>query len=255
MQSLPLSSLISLITLCLTSLLGLVQAAWVSNTIRNSYRYSPISSTSTHPPCWTTRTSLSATVQNDKDIDPPIPLWTDNDVDEFANDRGLVISFSTLGPGYRAVARAKHDESMILGYVEGFIRPAGKILHLDKMQVFQPMAQRVKRQIPNSLDFGGVSFGLGLLLGYTCLMYGKENGCQMAEFLAIDDESFQHKRLVRYYKRVGFRVVKYVGDGITDIPDRLVWGGCGTLMEEEIDVLMRKWANLMELMKSRTQPQ
>ena len=191
---------------------------------------------------------ISETVQNDKDIDPAIPLlWTENDVDQFANDRGLVISFSTLGPGYRAVARAKHDESMILGYVEGFIRPAGKILHLDKMQVFQPMAQCVKRQIPNSLDFGGVILVLVLTYSWdipgTCLMYGKENGCQMAEFLAIDDESFQHKRLVRYYKRVGFRVVKYVGDGITDIPDRLVWGGCGTLMEAEIDVLMRKWAN------------
>lgn len=240
------SSSLSLTTiLCLTSLLGLVQAAWVSDTIRHS------SPTTAHSRWGTTTTSVSATVQ-DKDLDPFVAMWTDDDVDQFANDRGMVISFSTLGPGYRAVARAKQDEMMILGYVEGFFRPGGKILHLDKMEVFQPMVQRVKRQQPDSLNFGGVSFGIGLLLGYKCLLHGQNNGCQVAEFLAIDDEAFQHKRLVRYYKRVGFRVVKYVGDGITDIPDRLVWGGCGTLMKEDIDVLMLKWVNLMELMKSRT---
>ena len=69
--------------------------------------------------------------------------------------------------------------------------------------------------------------------------------------MAIDDEEFQHKRLVRYYKRVGFQVVKYVGDDVTDIPARMVWGGCGTLMKEEIDVLMQKWSNLITLMDER----
>jgi hypothetical protein len=81
---------------------------------------------------------------------------------------------------------------------------------------------------------------------------GLENGCNMAEFLAIDDEEFQHKRLVRYYKRVGFNVVKYVGEGFKDVPDRLIWGGCGTLMKEEIDILIRKWADLLSLMKQRS---
>ena len=73
----------------------------------------------------------------------------------------------------------------------------------------------------------------------------------MAEFLAIDDEEFQHKRLVRYYRRVGFRVVKYVGDDFQDIPARLVWGGCGTLMEENIDVLIQKWSALLTVMDQR----
>lgn len=97
---------------------------------------------------------------------------------------------------------------------------------LDKMQVFhcQSMAQRVKCQIAHSVpvDFDGVSFGIGLLLGYACWMHGKGNGRQMAESLAIYDDFFHHKRLVRYYKRVAFRVVKYVEDGITDIPDLAV---------------------------------
>jgi len=79
----------------------------------------------------------------------------------------------------------------------------------------------------------------------------QEKGCTIAEFLAIDDEDFQHKRLVRYYRRVGFQVVKYVGEEVQDIPDRLVWGGCGTLMKEDISVLIRKWAGLLALMKQR----
>jgi len=82
-------------------------------------------------------------------------------------------------------------------------------------------------------------------------LLGQENGCSIAEFLAIDDEEFQHKRLVRYYRRVGFQVVKYVGEDVSNIPDRLVWGGCGTLMKEEIPVLVEKWSNLLTLMKER----
>ena len=179
-------------------------------------------------------------------------LWTNSDIDKFAEDRGVVLSFSTLGPGYRAVARALHDESMILGYVEGFVRPAGQILHLDKMQVFKPVVEKVKAQVPCSLDFGGVSFGIGLLMGYKCLLHATDKGCKVAEFLAIDDMEFQHKRLVRYYRRVGFKVVKYVGEEVRDIPDRLVWGGCGTLMKEDVSILLDKWTKTMELMKSRT---
>jgi len=223
---------------------GLALGAWVNR---------PATPTATPTTTSTIRggpTLRFATVEENQIIQQP--LWTAEDIDIFADSRGVVISFTTLGPGYRAVARAKHDESTILGYVEGFLRPSGQILHLDKMEVFQPMMERVKRQVPDSLDFGGVSFGLGLLLGYKCLLHGKENGRTIAEFLAIDDEDFQHKRLVRYYKRVGFQVVKYVGEDIRDIPDRLVWGGCGTLMKEDIDVLMQKWAKLLELMKSRT---
>ncbi len=232
-------SISSHIFICL-SLSGLVQAAWVKN-VRTQSR-----TMRNH------KIAVLATVEENQ-MEAPFALWTEKEVDQFAEERGVVISFSTLGPGYRAVARAKHDETIILGYVEGFVRPAGQILHLDKMEVFKPVVERVKRQVPESLNFGGISFGVGLLMGYTCLLYGKEKGCRGAEFLAIDDEVFQHKRLVRYYKRVGFRVVKYVGDGITDIPDRLVWGGCGTLMREDIDVLIRKWAAVMELMRTRTE--
>jgi hypothetical protein len=236
-------SLIELVVL--PSWFGLVRAAWVAGS--PSLQPGGVSTTNRNH-----RTILSATIGDNGIKAPQSPLWTADDVEQYAEERGVIISFTTLGPGYRAVARAKHDESMILGYVEGFVRPTGNILHLDKMEVFKPMVERVKRQQPDSLDFGGISFAIGLLMGYMCLLHGKEKGCNIGEFLAIDDEEFQHKRLVRYYKRVGFRVVKYVGEDITNIPDRLIWGGCGTLMKEDIDVLLRKWAKLLDLAKART---
>ena len=82
------------------------------------------------------------------------------------------------------------------------------------------------------------------LLYYTRLPTGLEAGCTEAEFLAIDDEDFQHKRLVRYYKNSGFNIIKYIGDDFQDIPARMVWGGCGTLMRAKIADLMPLWTQL-----------
>ena len=166
---------------------------------------------------------------------------TSEEIIKYGEDVGVKISLSTLGPGYRAVARAVHDEEQIIGYVEGFLRPGGRILHLDKMEVWKKAVDRARKENPEGFKNGGNVFGIGLLLGYLCLLHGKENGCVDAEFLAIDDEEYQHKRLVRYYRNSGFKVIKYVGEDIGDIPDRLVWGGCGTLMREKVDVLLEKW--------------
>lgn len=40
-------------------------------------------------------------------------------------------------------------------------------------------------------------------------------------------------------------MIKYVGEDIRDIPDRLVWGGCGTLMREDVDTLLSKWTKTL----------
>lgn len=48
---------------------------------------------------------------------------TQEELDGYAKSVGVKITFSTLGPGYRAVARADHDPEQILGYCEGFVRP------------------------------------------------------------------------------------------------------------------------------------
>lgn len=173
-------------------------------------------------------------------------IWDKEKLMDYASKEGVVLSLSTLGPGYRALARAKHNETQILGYCEGFLRPGGSVLHLDKMEVFKKMIQKASLENPGEFRGGGTLLGVGQLLGYLCLLHGKENGYRIGEFLAIDDEENQHRKLVQYYKRSGFKIIKYVGEGLGDIPDRLVWGGCGTLMREDIDTLLERWTRVFE---------
>mmetsp|Transcript_3741 Transcript_3741/g.8312 ORF Transcript_3741/g.8312 Transcript_3741/m.8312 type:complete len:281 (-) Transcript_3741:2602-3444(-) len=168
------------------------------------------------------------------------------EITTFANNNGITLSFTTFGPGYRGVAASKSSPDQILGYIEGFIRPAGKILHADKMEIFKSSLLSARRDTTNAEFKGGGTFlGPGLLIAYVCLLHGKECGCEKVEFLAIDDAEFQHKRLVRYYRTAGFEEVRYVGEELKDIPDRLVWGGCGTLMTENVDKVLEKWTRII----------
>ena len=159
-------------------------------------------------------------------------IATIEEINNFATRNGISLTFTTRGPGYRCVGVDATNPTTILGYVEGFIRPSRTILHADKMEIF------IK-------GGGGTFLGPGLLIAYVCFLHGKDCGCTTAEFLAIDDAEYQHTRLVRYYKMMGFHEVRYVGEEIKHIPDRLVWGGCGTLMTEEIDVILKKWTRII----------
>jgi hypothetical protein len=193
----------------------------------------------------------------DKDEDKTASIWTRSQLESFATQEGIILSVSNVGPVFRAVARAQHNSSLILGYVEGGIRPPSllnpttQILHFDSMRVFSKLIQQTRQENPQFRN-GGTILGVGLLLGYLCCLNfmettGKSVLDEMtAEFLAIDDEARQHERLVKYYTTSGFQVIKYVGDDWKDIPDRMVWGGCGTLLRQNIGTLLEKWTLLME---------
>ena len=174
-----------------------------------------------------------------------ISVANEEQLKKYAESVGVTLNLTTLGPGYRAVARAVHDPEQILGYCEGFVRPTGNILHVDKLEVWKKALDRAKKENPDGFKNGGQVFGVSLLLGYMTMLHGKEKNCRIAEFLAIDDEAFQHKRLVRFFKRAGFNKIRYVGDDIGNIPDRLVWGGCGTLMNQTIENLLINWTKII----------
>lgn len=212
----------------------LKRAPTFTQSMANSIQIRKISSRSSSTHC-------SSTNMGVEDV-----VWSEEQLMDYASKEGVVLSLSTVGPGYRAVARAKHNSSQILGYCEGFLRPYGGVLHLDKMEVFKKMVVKTSRENPDEFRGGGTLLGVGQLLGYLCLSHGKKNGYTIAEFLAIDDEEKQHRKLVQYYRRSGFKIIKYVGDGPGDIPDRLVWGGRGTLMREEIDTLLKSWTRVFE---------
>ena len=61
-----------------------------------------------------------------------------------------------------------------------------------------------------------------------------------ARLLAIFDSEGYSKKLVRYFKIIGFSIVKEVGSSPTDLFLRLVWGGAGTLMKGDCSYILSK---------------
>ena len=60
-----------------------------------------------------------------------------------------------------------------------------------------------------------------------------------ARLLAIFDSEGYSKKLVRYFKIVGFKIVKEVGSSPVDLFLRLVWGGAGTLMKGDCHNILK----------------
>jgi len=166
-------------------------------------------------------------------------MFTLEDVQNYASQVYKTnLTLSTLGPGYRVVARSLDNPSVIYGYCSGFVRPAGDILHIDALQVFNNTQTFQGKQ---GLSSAGK---FGWMIGCAAVRHGFDKGCSKCEVLAIDDAPSQHRRLVRHFERMGLKKVRYVGDDFSSIPDRLVWGGCGTLMEATLVDLLEKWASL-----------
>ena len=61
-----------------------------------------------------------------------------------------------------------------------------------------------------------------------------------ARLLAIYDTEGYSKKLVRYFKIIGFEVVKEVGSSPIDLFLRLIWGGAGTLMQGDCHNILKK---------------
>ena len=106
------------------------------------------------------------------------------------------------------------DRAELLGELKGWSLPTPAGLQLDTMRV-------------QGQDTGGV----GLLIWAATFAWALESTpCRSARLLAIRDDEQQHRRLVRYFQRLGFGPVREVGAGLSDLPLRLVWGGAGLLM-------------------------
>ena len=105
------------------------------------------------------------------------------------------------------------DRAELLGELKGWSLPTPAGLQLDTMRV-------------QGQDTGGV----GLLIWAATFAWALESTpCRSARLLAIRDDEQQHRRLVRYFQRLGFGPVREVGAGLSDLPLRLVWGGAGLL--------------------------
>ena len=77
----------------------------------------------------------------------------------------------------------------------------------------------------------------------------EKKSSKKARLLAIFDSKGYSKKLVRYFKIVGFKIVKEVGSSPMDLFLRLVWGGAGTLMTGECRNVLVKIEKKLSLIK------
>ena len=128
------------------------------------------------------------------------------------------------------VARVRPDQPpLLLGELKGWALPTADGLQLDTMRVQGPLTQ-----------------GVGPLIWCAVFAWALETTpCRRARLLAIRDGDAQHRRLVRYFQRLGFEPVREVGAAAADLPLRLVWGGAGLLMRGDCAAgLERAWRQL-----------
>ena len=84
------------------------------------------------------------------------------------------------------------------------------------------------------------SFVSELIWATTMAWAIEKKSSKKARLLAIFDSEGYSKKLVRYFKLVGFKIIKEVGSSPVDLFLRLVWGGAGTLMTGECVPILKK---------------
>jgi hypothetical protein len=153
-------------------------------------------------------------------------------IEELAAARGLLLrlqvrqllAITTLRV---VVARPRPGQPpLLLGELKGWALPLREGLQLDTMRVQGPQTQ-----------------GVGALIWAATFAWALEaTPCRSARLLAIRDNEQQHRRLVRYFQRLGFQPTRELGAAAADLPLRLVWGGSGLLMRGDCaDGLARAW--------------
>ena len=181
-------------------------------------------------------------------------MVTRDEIATAAKKRGLAVETSTSGPFFKITARRLStrageegqpgtEETDIIGEHDGFIAPPPfGILHMDSMRIYN---SRVRGDDEKAKMRS--TFGLSILLGATSSLMAHEAGCRKVELLSIDDGNEYAPKLVKYYRRLGFKVVKEVGDNgfFEDLPHLLVWGGVGTRMDGNLQQLLSKWGGIV----------
>jgi len=162
--------------------------------------------------------------------------------DQVQELHGLTLSLWTLGPLYKMTCLM--DNGVLIGETDGFVVPFTGLLHCDTMRIYN---SRFRGQVipGNKASSDGMAsigaMGVGKLMACGLAAYGLSRGCHTAEILAIRDDDETHRKLVLYYRRLGFRRVKEVtGESLGDVPDMLVWGGVGTRMNADIGEFLKK---------------
>ncbi|AFY27407.1 hypothetical protein [Cyanobium gracile] len=152
-------------------------------------------------------------------------MLTLEELERQARERGLLLRLQVKGlAGVRglrvALARPRAEQPpLLLGELKGWCLPLADGLRLDTMRV---QGERTAAVGP-------------LIWAATFAWALEETRCRSARLLAIRDGERQHRRLVRYFRRLGFTPLRELGGGPLDLAPRLVWGGAGLLMLGDCD--------------------
>jgi hypothetical protein len=122
---------------------------------------------------------------------------------------------------------------VLLGELKGWALPSHGGLRLDTMRV-------------QGGGGSGSTADVGPLIWAATFAWALEaTPCRQATLLAIRDNDSQHRRLVRYFRRLGFAPLRELGAGPLDLAPRLLWGGAGLLMRGDVNEgLARAWRQL-----------
>ena len=147
-----------------------------------------------------------------------------------ARERGLLLRLQVRGlaggRGLRVVlARPRAEQPpLLLGELKGWCLPLIDGLRLDTLRV---QGERTEAVGP-------------LIWAATFAWALEETPCRSARLLAIRDGERQHRRLRRYFRRLGFTQLRELGGGPLDLAPRLLWGGAGLLMQGDCNEVLRR---------------
>ena len=122
------------------------------------------------------------------------------------------------------VARITNNSVKIFGEIKGWTFPNKNGLQLDTLRILSNSPEYVSE----------------LIWATTMAWALEQTNCENARLLAIYDEDGYSKKLVRYFRLIGFQVIKEVGSVPSDLLLRLIWGGAGTLMKGNCKKILNK---------------
>tara|TARA_B100000674_G_scaffold135462_1_gene105100 strand:- start:343 stop:852 length:510 start_codon:yes stop_codon:yes gene_type:complete len=122
------------------------------------------------------------------------------------------------------VAEVNNNSVKIWGEIKGWTLPIKGGLQLDTLRILNSSPKFVSE----------------LIWATTMAWALEKTSCTFARLLAIYDSEGYSKKLVRYFRLIGFTIVREVGSSPSDLFLRLIWGGAGTLMKGDCYEILRK---------------
>ena len=151
------------------------------------------------------------------------------DLQKIAFSVGLVMKIQvreTLGLCFFKIVIAEQTNNFvkIWGEMKGWTYYNNHDIQLDTLRILSKSPQYVSE----------------LIWASTMAWAIEMKASKKARLLAIYDTEGYSNKLVRYFKVIGFEVIKEVGSSPKDLFLRLIWGGAGTLMKGECCYILKK---------------